>query len=328
MLHNLTGGDWGDAFAPRPGGASFTLPLLAILFIPICLRPARTLPLGTPADVAHNDTLQHRHALFQPAVLLHPRRPLFCHLDRPRLQTRCACRRDVPRNRALSAAGLILYLWTMTHAGTDWIMSRDIDFYSTAFGFILTVGQTLSALAFAILLFAALLRRPPRPVKLPRTLLLNDLGTLLQTLVILWTYVAFMQLLVIWMGNSREDNTWYLSARLGRRENFLARGSSGLLILFHFFIPFYLLLFRGAKQNLPALAATAWMLLLSHVARTILAGRPLRPRGPRSSTPHWLDLAAFVALAGLWLCLLPLDFASVNPRRAARPLPEGAAAHD
>ena len=54
----------------------------------------------------------------------------------------------------------------------------------------------------------------------------SDLATLLVTLVILWAYNAFSQLLIIWMGNLQRDITWYVKrtrrpvARDGRVADF------------------------------------------------------------------------------------------------------------
>src|SRR5207253_2112319 len=100
----------------------------------------------------------------------------------------------------------------------------------------------------------------------PNLPLLNDLGNLLMTLVILWAYVSFMQFLVIWMGNSREDNDWYLERGMGGGGDSTSWRAVGLfLVVFHFFVPFYLLLFRAAKQHRPVLTAVAWMLFLAHI---------------------------------------------------------------
>jgi hypothetical protein len=206
----------------------------------------------------------------------------------------------------------------MTHAGIDWLMSRDTEFYSTTFGFILTVGQTLSALALGVVLMP-LLTRPAIPPEAPpsqRKPLLNDLGNLLLTLVILWAYVSFMQLLVIWMGNTREDNGWYLERGFGGGgDSFALRIVAALVLLFGFAVPFYVLLFRGAKQRSRILMATAWMLLVAHAIEQYWLVAPSGHDGAAIFDPHWLDLAAFVALVGIWfaafLFLLDRDQSTV-----------------
>ena len=58
----------------------------------------------------------------------------------------------------------------------------------------------------------------------------------------LWAYMSFSQYLIIWSGNLTEEIPWYLR----RSENgwwWVALA----LILFHFFLPFFFLLFRETK---------------------------------------------------------------------------------
>ena len=211
-----------------------------------------------------------------------------------------------------SAAGLILYLITMTHAGYDWAMSRDTDFYSTAFGLIMTVGQTLSALAFAILVVwlihnvagapaaAELYRKPEQnPPEFGSPSVLNDVGNILLTLVILWAYISFMQFLVIWMGNSGEDNGYYLKRGIGQPSVWRWIGLG--LITVHFFIPFFLLLFRATKNYLPALTVVAGIVFVAHGVEQYWLIAP----SPDLKGPHfaltWMDLLMPFAIGGVWL---------------------------
>ena len=50
----------------------------------------------------------------------------------------------------LSGAGIVIYAFTVTFAAIDWIMSINPHWYSTLFGFLFIGGQGLSALAFTI----------------------------------------------------------------------------------------------------------------------------------------------------------------------------------
>jgi hypothetical protein len=299
MLHRLTGGDWGVRIGPLAASGTRTIPLLAILFIPVCLGMQELYPWARAGERLHNDLVMHRSAYLNPEFFI-VRAGLYfvIWMVLGRLVTR-----PRPTSAGLNAAGLILYLFTMTHAGIDWVMSRDTDFYSTAFGFILTVGQTLSALAFAVLLVPGM--PPPRVKKKEgpahRPPLLNDLGNLLLTLVILWAYVSFMQLLVIWMGNSKEDNSWYLERGLGGGGDSFAWRMVGLaLVLFHFFVPFYILLFRRVKQNSAALTTTAGILLAAHLLEQYWLIAPSDHDSAAIFDPHWLDAAALLAVGGLW----------------------------
>ena len=54
--------------------------------------------------------------------------------------------------------GLIVYVFTMSLAAIDWIMSLEPRWFSTIFGMLIVAGQGLTALAFAILIAHLLVR--------------------------------------------------------------------------------------------------------------------------------------------------------------------------
>jgi len=112
------------------------------------------------------------------------------------------------RARVLSGPGIVIYSLAMTFASIDWIMSLEADWYSTMFGVIICIGQILAAFAFGILLLYWFKEQPPiSNVVEPEHF--HDLGNLLLTFVMFWTYINFGQLLVIWAGNLPHEISWY-----------------------------------------------------------------------------------------------------------------------
>jgi len=330
MIHNLTGGEWGRIIRRCSESAAITLPLLLLMFIPIVFGLPRLFPWANPGEVAASDVWQHRRPyLNEPFFIVRSFAYLiiWCVIAILlwRWQRRWELTGDVrfmARIRALSAGGLILYVLTMTNAGVDWLVSRDEHFYSTAFGLILTIGQTLFSTAFAVAIIGGFTAKSERESILARMTsrgVRNDIGNILMVMVILWTYVTFMQFLVIWMGNSQDDNGWYVQR--GFSQPGAWRWIGLFLILFHFFIPFFILLFRGAKQYGRALVTIAWVLLFSHLVEQYWLVAPSgHGRMPRFDL-HWLDLAAPAALGGIWL----FAFLTLLPREwvpAPIPLPE------
>src|SRR5438132_10394482 len=65
MLHHLVGGNWGAAVHGPAEAATTTLPLLAILFIPIAYRPHYLYDWADRAKVAADPILRHRDAYMQ-----------------------------------------------------------------------------------------------------------------------------------------------------------------------------------------------------------------------------------------------------------------------
>src|SRR5258707_14072344 len=74
--------------------------------------------------------------------------------------------------------------------------------------------------------------------------LIHDLGKLLLAFVMLWAYFDFSQLLIIWSGNQPEEITFYRS-RLYSEWGVVAL----IIVVFHFSVPFFLLLSRDLKRN-------------------------------------------------------------------------------
>src|SRR5262249_11267099 len=152
------------------------------------------------------------------------------------------------------------------------------------FSVLYAVGQILSGLALAIVVLAWLRDRPPlREVASPDVL--NDLGNLLLTFVILWTYMAFAQFMLIWVGNLREEIVWYLPRT---RDGW--QWVALVIFLFHFLVPFFLLLSRDIKRNPRFLAAVAGGLLFLQLVQLDWQVLPSFPDTVLSE--HWMDFLA------------------------------------
>src|SRR5438874_3698487 len=152
MLQFLTGGEWGKAVRGLAIAVFRTLPLVALLFIPVVLglHDIYSWSNGWRGETgAYHDKAQYLNApffsarsIFYFAVLI-----AFAVLLRKRSPN---SREVIP----LSAGGLIIYVLCMNFASTDWVMSLDPKWYSTIFIEIFVSGQFLAALALVTLLLA------------------------------------------------------------------------------------------------------------------------------------------------------------------------------
>jgi hypothetical protein len=148
-------------------------------------------------------------------------------------------------------------------------------------------------MAFVIFIARKLTDREPL-MQLASPQRFNDLGNFLLTFVMLWAYLSFSQFLIIWSGNMPEEISWYMAR---------ARGSWGalavVLIIFHFAIPFALLLSRDIKRGPRALSAVAAALVvLTLVDIFWLIVPAFEPDGLRV---HWSNISMVAGLGGLWL---------------------------
>ena len=265
MLHNLTGGAWGTTVRPTFIAAARLVPLAALLGIPVLLAMRHLYPIAESGWFSA---------------------PLFVARSLIYLVLWSAFGLFLRTSVAGSAIGLIVYVFTMSLAATDWIASLVPQWYSTGFGLVVAIGQMLGAMALAV---ASIGLRAPAPERQ----VFHDLGNLLLMYVMTWAYLAFMQFLIIWVGNLPREIAWYVP-RL--QTGWVALGV--ILVVFHFFAPLAILLFRSAKRSALFLGSLAAALLAMHVIDVYwLVAPSVRPLGFHISI---LDLLALAAAAALW----------------------------
>jgi hypothetical protein len=155
----------------------------------------------------------------------------------------------------ISGPGIVVYSLTMTAAVIYWCMSMDVTWFSSVYGLLFLVGQGYSVLALSILTSISLSKGEPFKTIL-RTTEQHDLGKFTFAFVMLNIYLGFAQFLIIWSGNLPEEIPWYLDR---------IRGHWGIIItldfIFHWLIPFSLLLSRDIKRNKRRLVRVCqWMI--------------------------------------------------------------------
>lgn len=190
----------------------------------------------------------------------------------------------------LSCGGLVFLGFVLTWASFDWIMSLDPTWYSTIPGVYFFAGGFSGALSL-LAINSAVLRRAGALPEEGATERQTAVGRLLLAFVIFWAYQGFAQLLIIWIANLPAEVGFYQ-----RRSGSAWGWVSFVLALAHFGIPFLLLLSRRLKRSPIALAAIAAWLLFAHYVDIYWLVMPNLT--PSRIAPHWLDLAALLALFG------------------------------
>jgi hypothetical protein len=111
----------------------------------------------------------------------------------------------------------------------------------------------------------------------------------------LWTYFGFSQYLIIWAANLPEETEWYIH-RTGHGWQVLAIA----LVVFHFAVPFLVLLSRAVKRNAPVLGRVAAALLVMRFFDLFWLSAPAFAHEGGFHV-HWLDAVVPLSLAALWL---------------------------
>lgn len=302
MLQYLTGGGWGLAIRRILEAGTRTLPLVAVLFVPVALGMKALYVWAQPEAVAADELLQHKAAYLNAPFFLARAGFYFAVwlglawlLHRGSLAEERGEAGAMRRLRVLSAPGLIAYGLTATFASVDWVMSLEPHWFSTIYGVLFIVGQALAALALAVVVLQRLSGQPPLKEVVTRGHF-HDLGNLLFAFVMLWAYVSFSQFLIIWSGNLPEETPWYLH-RLGHGWQWISLA----LVVFHFAVPFLLLLSRRTKRAAATLAMVAIGLLLMRAVDLFWLVMP-NFYGD-SLRVHWLDVTALAGIGGVWVAM-------------------------
>ncbi len=300
QLNRITGGAWGFPVRRLLEAATRTLPLMALLFVPIALGAGHLYEWAHADVVAADPVLAHKSSYLN--VGFWSLRAALCFalwMAVAFVQDHLARKQDRDPSlerghliRTLAAPGLMLWGLGVTVASVDWVMSLEPHWFSTLYGPIFMIGQALSAFAFAVLCAGWLSRREPfaRWISAGQV---HDLGKLLFAFVLLWAYVEFSQFLLMWYANLEEEVPWYL-----RRTRWGWQYVSLALIAFHFTLPFLVLLSRKVKRDVTKLCLIAALLL---AMRYLEALWRVGPAFADQGFPlHWLDLVLPVGMGGLW----------------------------
>jgi hypothetical protein len=301
MVHQLSGGAWG-VVARRPiGAASRVLPVMTLLFLPIVFGMRHLYP-WTHADlVARDEVLQAKRLylnipffLVRAAVYFIAWNAVSFFLNAWSLEQDSADDPRIARRmQHLSAGGLVAYGLTITFASFDWLMSLEPHWFSTIYGVLIIGGQGLTGLAFLIIVLVWLGRRPPLDTIIAPAHF-HDLGNLMLAFVMLWAYFSFSQYLIIWAGNLPEEIAWY-THRLHTSWRFVGAA----LVLFHFAVPFALLLSRAVKREAQMIVKVAIGIMIARVVDLFWLIAPEFHREGLSVS--WLDILLPVSLFAIWL---------------------------
>ena len=301
MLQYVTGGAWGIVIRRPCEAAARTIPLVALMFLPIAIGIPNLYPWSHPEVVAADELLRHKQPylnvpffLIRAAIYFGGWLFLSWFFNRwSELEDRNGPDPAHRKMSRLAGPGLLFWGFSVTFLAIDWVLSVNPHWFSTIFGLLFIASQGLTSMAFLITLMVLLsYRRPMSEILTPRHL--HDLGKFLLALVMVWAYFSFSQFLIIWAGNLPEEIPWYI-ARLNNGWQYVAV----LLVIGHFALPFALLLSRDLKRNFKLLSGIAVFILCMRMVDLYWLVAPEFRKD--SFGLSWMDLAAPAALIGIWL---------------------------
>jgi hypothetical protein len=210
------------------------------------------------------------------------------------------------RARRFAPVFMVMFAITITVVAFDWIAGLEPAWYSDVFGVYIFAGTFLAGLAATTLAVVYLIARGRLPGVEPDHV--YNLGGFLFAFTVFWAYIGFAQYLLMWYANMPEEVFWY-------RERL--EGSWGLLVLvlavFHFFVPFVVLIPRFAKTAPKRLAWIAALILFAQWLDLYWMIFPVLGMGPVFSWPEASFALFFLGTSLLW-------FRHLMDRGAAMPV--------
>lgn len=301
MLQYMTGGEWGLMIRRPLGAAARTMWVMAILFIPILLGLKSIYPWANEewakSDPVIRLKLEYLNAgrftafavfYFVCWILWAWRiRALSVKFYQDRSPYT-----DLARRR-WAGAGLPMIVLTLTFASIDWMMSLEPKWMSAMYGITFFVGCALSAFAM-VTFFLSQLAQTEAMTGILKPSHLRDLGNLLLAFVLFYAYTSFSEYLLIWYGNMHEEIPHFII-----RQHGVWGVMAAMLVLFHFFLPFFMLLMRAIKDRPQTIAiVTVIIVVMRYIATYWLIAPAWYGENFHYS---WINLATLAGIGGIWM---------------------------
>ena len=311
LIQYLTGGGWGLAITRLLEAGMMTLPLCAVLFLPILAGMSYLFPWTHPLNGDIGNLVHQKKAYLNIPFYLVRYALYFLILGvLAGWFRRLSLRRDEPQSSSVemmqqwSGPCLIVFVLLMNFACIDWVMSLNPEWYSSMFVVEFIAEQGVVAMAWSILILSCLAHHEPLEGVLT-VKIVHDIGNLLLGFTCFWTYVTFMEYIIIWTGNLPHDVVWF-SDRSSTGWEFFAL----FLVFVHFVIPLFFLILTSVSRNLIRLARVAALMIVAHFAQVVWW---IEPAFGKHFHIAWTSIVLIVAVGAIW-------FANYARNLAAAPL--------
>lgn len=197
-------------------------------------------------------------------------------------------------NYKKAAVFLVFFAVFSSTSSWDWIMSIDVHWFSTLFGWYVFAGMWCSTMVVLVTLTLYLKKKGYLPNVNESHI--HDLGKWMFAISFLWSYLWFSQFMLIWYANIGEEVTYYIT----RIKDFKLMYFGMFLI--NFALPMVLLMSRDAKRHAGILTFVGAIILFGHwvdVYIMIMAGSM-----GEVAYIGFLEIGLLLAVLGLFLKMI------------------------
>ena len=160
------------------------------------------------------------------------------------------------KNYRKGALFLVFFAVFSSTSVWDWIMSIDVHWFSTLFGWYTFAGMWCTTMTVLVMLVLYLKKQGYLPKVNDSHI--HDIGKWTFATSFLWSYMFFSQMMLIWYANIGEEATYYIQ----RFEDFQLVYWGMFLVNFAF--PMLILMSRDAKRNAGILIFVGLIIVVGH----------------------------------------------------------------
>ena len=298
LIQYLTGGRWALAITRLLEAGMMTLPLCAVLFLPIIAGMTYLFP-WTHSLGGELGTLVHRKAAYLnvPFYLIRYVIYFLVLVTLARWFRIRSLRRDESDSTSLAAMqqwsgpSLIVFVLLMNFACIDWVMSLNPEWYSSMLVVEFITEQVVVTMAWCILSlrFLSHLEEIRRVLTVK---VIHDLGNLLLGFTCFWTYVTFMEYIITWTGNLPHEVGWFADRSSAGWKLFAI-----FLVLVHFVIPLFCLILTSVSRSLVRLARVSALMIVAHFAQVVWW---IEPAFGTHFHIAWTSVVLIPAVGAIW----------------------------
>lgn len=156
-----------------------------------------------------------------------------------------------------SSIFLVLFGVTSSTSAWDWLMSIDVHWFSTLFGWYVFAGLFVSGICMITLIVLHLKRQGLMPWVNENHV--HDLTKFMFGISIFWTYLWFSQYMLIWYSNIPEEINYFLE-RFSTNYRYITLTA----LILNFVFPLLVLMHRYAKRSYGLVTFAACIIIFGH----------------------------------------------------------------
>ncbi|HXU28709.1 MAG TPA: quinol:cytochrome C oxidoreductase [Bacteroidia bacterium] len=196
------------------------------------------------------------------------------------------------KNVKLGAWFMVLFAVTSSTSSWDWLMSIDIHWFSTLFGWYVFSGMWVSAIISMILITVYLKKLGYLEFVTESTI--HDLGKWMFAISFLWTYLYFSQFMLYWYADIPEEIVYFQQ----RWENY--KPLMWTVFFINFACPMIMLMSRDSKRNFWFLTFVGFVIFVGHYLDIVMMVMP-GTVGKNWTGLSWMEIGTFLGFLGLFI---------------------------